>query len=229
MVDQRDYGASVSAQRFFVCFLTGLVSPDTNSNAAATTFFERIHVGFKSYTDDTDTFVYKDEGVYNECVVESGLPEWSTVGIREDKRGSDDWKSEHMQVCGANCIQWPVDVESQGQGKFRFDGMTLREAEAAYILDKLWPAPLASYGETKVSFADISKGLGAVTYGLISEDTRQPLDPDAGVGEQSPWKPYSVAGAKVAVRITTEDSQVVRLLHPLEEFRMLGWCEGTLE
>jgi hypothetical protein len=151
-----------------------------------------------------------------------GLPTLTGTGLENVKEKSDaDWKYERNTMFMVQNIQWPVDLEMEGNcvgDIIDFSGMSRREAEATVFLDRVFAPPANPEGGQCVEFIDINMSLARLTVGCLEEEIR------------SPWAlscPVRLTNtSKMLMRCTASGHRSLRLLGAIDYMRLIGWVDS---
>ena len=126
-------------------------------------------------------------------------------------------------------MNWET-ADSLAFSKIFYHGMTKREAEMAFFLDKLWPPS----PETDVEFVDVTHTIVRITSGRVDADAFEAYD------SKSPWRSDTPTHVLIRHKLVGEElalymprSHCCRMIEPLENMRMFGlddsfWSQGTV-
>ena len=208
LVNHTAYGGSFDQVRWFSIFVRAV--PQAKHDEA-THFFDRVHNGMRGERGDLKTFLFLGTGELEECVENAQLTTNDAAPMPSrvvNPKVEAEWKAGHLKVCNNNGLIWPFVGND-------LVGLTPREQELVLILDKLWPAPARS---DFIHFIDVTQKLSGILTGRVSELT------GAILPDYSPWKSEPVFG-KCVMRYVCGGSKGMRVLHPVEEMKLIGWSE----
>ena len=219
-IDQKDYGAPNARIRWYAGWAAGLVA--VGGKVEITHYFHRVLNSMKIGKGNPADFVMMDQAALNCACDRAGLSTFQALGVRESACVKEElmWKSDHHQICLDNGLSWPLNLAT-APTYLDFSGLLPREREAALLLDSFWQQAPGDHME----FLDINMKLPWLINPHLMKDGDGAIDP-----ESSPWKsipPTFTGSGKIMMRARKGALAVLRLLHPLEELHMQGWCADT--
>lgn len=184
-------------------------------------FFHRLLVSMRRRcSQEVTDIVTTDRRTREQQANAIGLPLWSTFGAKISKRPQEElgWKVDHMRVFASVQLTWPVNFSAPAAAEIDLSGLLLREQEALYFYHVVW-APVD--GNPDFEYVDVNQNIRRILGGhlVIDEDGVATL---SGTTVWRPKPPTLTGSSKIAVRYRYNGVPHVRLLEPMELFRIQG-------
>ena len=195
-----------------------------------------------------DDFLTHDHADRKAEAMEVGLPVLADFGRRipcnraplNIGKADAGWKFDHFNICRANSVQWPVNLQTVGTPSLIVvDGLRDREIEAACMADLFWPPRNSGIGSA-VETVDINPDTKRIFKSHLHEDScvKTPEEHQ----QTSAWGPWrqglctQIGSGKVLVRYKLPSPvprphggepyfHGIRLIEPLEAMRLIGWSD----
>ena len=224
-----DYGAWCRRERCWWAFLSDVEGDPRVIQAWSTKLLHQFKTKDKPGTMFTaHDFLVFDSSERKQRACDLGMPLLKDFGqkvsrVKQEERG---WEMDHLTWFGSNSLKWPWSkLTHQSRSHIEYDPFLLRECEAVFFLDTLFPP------QSDIELLDINPQLQWLVGDYADESNKVDLS------KGTPWHAQcytQVASGKLVLRQKLEGRDLdmyapktwlVRIVEPFEAMNILGWCD----